>query len=466
MIRNNLSIFNSKFVIIFRRAMSVFIIVCLFYGIVNVLNYMYFQEEDWQHILWHSFYSQEDNIDNIFIGSSHVYCGVNPFLLDEINGMNNFNLSSGSLTLSASYAMLKEADRLNDLSNVYLELYYAPNTGINGDANTLSTITNNWRTTNYLKPSFNKYSFIFSMSGSEHYLESLFPFVRYRFNLFDVSHIQSVITRKESEDWNNYKYFVSNSTGDIEYLEKGFCSSTISMVRKPEGYLYASQFDLSSESLVSDKNCDYLKKIIKYCDNHDIKLQFFVAPIYETQILSTQNYDAYYKQISEIANSYNIPFYDFNLCKAEYLDIMHPELFSDNGHLNTAGANIFTSFLWEVLSNSYENNKQYFCDSYNEKISLDSPQVYGVYYVKDTDGEKYYIASNTENELEYKIAVVSAESENKTSDLSDAEEFVVQDFSLNKMFLLPNGVEHGTIVIVTRNISNSAEKLQTFEIPY
>ena len=100
MIRNSLSISNSSLLKQIKRIVSLVLIIVVLFAAISVMNEIYFEEELWNHILWNSFYNQE-NIDNVFIGSSHVFCGVNPFVLDEINCMNNFDLSAPGLTLSA-----------------------------------------------------------------------------------------------------------------------------------------------------------------------------------------------------------------------------------------------------------------------------------------------------------------------------------------------------------------------------
>ena len=107
-----------------KRALGILGTFLIFWGIGKGLNVMYVSEGGRNRTLWHQFYEAEGEIDNLFLGSSHVFCGVNTVLLDELNGEHNFDLSSAYQTLNASYYLLKEADRKNDLSHVYLELYY------------------------------------------------------------------------------------------------------------------------------------------------------------------------------------------------------------------------------------------------------------------------------------------------------------------------------------------------------
>lgn len=53
----------------------------LFLG-VHILNYVYQEPYYEGRIMWKSFYQQE-NIDTVFLGSSHVYCDIDVYVVDE-----------------------------------------------------------------------------------------------------------------------------------------------------------------------------------------------------------------------------------------------------------------------------------------------------------------------------------------------------------------------------------------------
>lgn len=447
MIRN--SLFISSFKRYGKRVISIILITAILYGLCAKMNDAYFQQEDWCHILWHSYY-QTDEIDNLFVGSSHVYCDVNPELLDSINGMSNFNMASGSLTLSASYFLMKEAARSHDLKNLYVELYYVPNTGESGDVYSDQTIRNNWRSVSYMKPSLTKYQFAFEMSGSGHYLETLFPFVRYRSQLFDMEYVAGVIGQKSSDEWKKYVYRRESDGFIYEYREKGFYHST--QVYPQEKWMYKTQVDLVKEGMLSENNQNYMRKIIEYCQKKDITIKFFVSPFYETQVLSAGDYDAYNRQIRSIADEYGVELYDFNLCKQEYLDVTQPEYLHDAGHLNTAGTDIFTPLLWEVLTGNPAENEKYFCGSFQERIARDEPETYGVYYSVHEDSKKCVIATNRSRYYEYRIIKTPKEGEASW----------LQDFSYNVVFELPAN-ESGILTIVSRDPEG---KINTIEMDY
>ncbi|MCM1538323.1 MAG: hypothetical protein NC254_07995 [bacterium] len=451
MIHSNSFIFNFKRIWKALKAVVTTVMAISLFGLFcAVANYLYVPETGyWVPFFWYH-YDRAEEIDNVFIGSSHVYSDVNPFLLDEINGMNNFNLSAGGLTLNASYYMLREASGRHDLKNVYLELYYVVSAGENGDIYSGSSIINNRGVTDYADFSWNKFIFMLSMSKQDQYLETFFPFIRYREHLFEWDYIVDNVQNKQS---GSHGFRHEDESGVVEYQDKGFWYTTKQY--QEEALAYETEVDLEADGLMSGATEAYLRKIIEYCQKKGIHLALFVSPIYETQILSAQDYDAYHEQIAEIAAEYDVPFYDFNLCRSEYLDIMHKELFWDPGHLNTAGADVFTPFLWKVLSGTEENNQIYFCDSYEEKIRLDEAELYGVYYSVNGEGQREYtIASNRTKEMEYRV-IISPQ---------DGEQRVVQDFATNKKFELPQE-EHGVITVVARDVARR-DQIQTLEMRY
>lgn len=414
MIHNSSYTFYSKVHKIIKRILSVSLTVISLFIAISILNRVYWEEELWNHILWNSFYDQ-DNIDNIFIGSSHVYCGINPFMMDEINGKNNFNLAVRNLTLSGSYYLLKEADRL----------YYFPNSGLNCVSSKWA-VNNEMRIIPYLKNSLVKCEYILKTLDTSYYLEALVPFVRCRSKLFDSEYIKKVKELKDSEDWNEYKRIVQDGQFVSQYMEKGYNRSNYTM-ESENAFFYETPLDLETQGLLTDDNSEYMVKIIDYCRINGISLKFFIAPIYETQILSSVDYDGYYQQVSSIARNNGVELYDFNLCKTEYLDIMHPQYFRDNGHLNENGANMFTPFLWKIISDTYANNKKYFCNTYEEKISLDEPELYGIYWKESDEGKICTFASNTESDLQYSLLFVPEVGDN----------IVIHGFSLKNNLLFP-----------------------------
>ena len=119
MILQNLFIFSFKRI---RILAGIIAGIVLFWGISYGLRYIYVEENEWNRRIFNDLYFSNENIDCLYLGSSHVFSAVNTGILDSNNGKNNFNLATGSQSLIESYWLLKEASRNNSLSHGYVEM--------------------------------------------------------------------------------------------------------------------------------------------------------------------------------------------------------------------------------------------------------------------------------------------------------------------------------------------------------
>lgn len=423
---------------------------------VKSLNYLYWQEDKWSRILWHNYYRQKEKIEYVYLGSSHVYCDLNPEILDGKNRKNNFSLSTGSQRLIESYYLLKEADRGNRLEKAYLELYYIPSTGGAGVYKDKDTVSNGWRNTDYMKYSFHKIDALLGMNPAKYYPEAFFPFVRYREHLADGSWISARANEKNTD---NYKRYIYND-GVTEYRDKGYYFTTAELTNLSFGRDRAVR-----EMTLTEDAETYLRKIITYCQKRKIEITLFVSPIYELQPMATENYDGYADSVKRIAAEYGVPYYDFNMAKEEYLPIQKPEYFMDVGHLNAKGAEIYTSFFYQIVSASPEENAEYFYDSYREKLENSKARVLGLYYYPAEESElsegdeagkttRMIVASYGEAELEYQISLTP----------DDGETVLLQDFSPNKKFNV-SAEEDGVCKIVWQSAKDGRE-MGSMEVRY
>ena len=439
-------------------ALMVFVI--LF--VANCLNYIYTDAEDsfnqWSRILWHNYYSYKDNIDCLYIGSSHIYEDIDPYILDELNGKNNFDFATPGQRLNASYYILKEIDKKHDLEHVYLELYYDLSTR-RGDFSSRDSMIDNWRNIDEMKFSLNKLLYIFDVYEPEYYLDTFLPFIRYKSMLFDNEYVDRQVRIKCSEDYRKYRYRITDDAGNtiIEFTDKGYDYTTEKLTNGD--LLYQYELKIKEQPVAPDAE-KYLGKILEYCRENNIAITLFSSPVYELHLLATDDYDAYIDKINSIAREYDIEYYDFNICREEYMDIQSVDNFKDVQHLNTEGAAVFTDVFWEVMSQPYEESSRYFYTSYADKRQSMEPCIYGIYRTdpertdRETDTAAYRVASNRPQDMEYRILLTPAG--------EDTEMY--QDFSQNTYFSVPDS-EHGICTIVAK-VTGQSDKVQTLEINY
>ncbi len=407
--------------------------------VIRFLMHNYFLVDQWNRLLWHNFYESE-NIDNLYLGSSHVYSDINPFVMDELTEENNFNLAHALQSHIASYYLLKEAINKNDLKHVFLELYYEPSTGMCGDYSSEEAIQYMWSTTDWMKPSWNKAQAIWDENGTEYLIEAVLPFTRYRNYLHDFIFIRERRRERKSED---FSFSVVMDKGEITYQDKGYEYITFEMTnllceaeRRPE------------EIYLTNDAEAYLRRIIELCAEKGIELTLFVAPIYELQMLSIDTYDNYRERIVEIAAEYGVRFYDFNLVKEEYLSVQDPKLFYDADHLNYKGADVFTRFLYSVVYDNQYTDNEIFYESYEQKRNELPERTWGIYTESFTGKRLYHIASSPAEGLKYRIVVTP----------DGGEQYMIQDFSENATFeITQEGT--GVISVETRFLDGSVSKM-------
>lgn len=444
-----------------RRAAGIIAAFCIFLGIVHALNYIYAGDSEWERILWHNFYEDKGRIDNLYLGTSHVYSDINPMILDKLNGEYNFNLSTSAQSMNGTFYLLKEADRNNELKHVYVELYYYGN--VKNEFGSDSVITEphrNWANTDYMKISINKLAYMLSIAGPEKYSDVFLPFSRYRVNLNNLGQIRQKVDNKCQHDYLTYMrhYEFDDGNGYEEYQRQGYINYTRVNLADETPALQDRILNYEPMGETAEK---YLYKIMDYCQKRNIPVTLFVSSIGDLKLISTEGYDYYIDQVSGIAEEYQGPFYDFNLVKEEYLSLNLKECYRDEGHLNCFGAEIFTSFFNEVVSGDESENQKYFYNSYAEKLQETVPTIYGLYYQYAENMTEtlevirvMHVASNRTSGMEYKITLTPDE----------GEQYVVQDFDENKEFTIPYG-EKGICTIVAR-MKESPEEIQTMEILY
>ena len=81
-------------------------------------------DTSYTRIMMHQLYHPSANIDVLFVGSSHAYRALIPEIMDRELGAYTFNGGSSKQYLDGSFALIKEADKGNDLKQVCVELYY------------------------------------------------------------------------------------------------------------------------------------------------------------------------------------------------------------------------------------------------------------------------------------------------------------------------------------------------------
>ena len=301
-------------------------------------------------------YESKENIDVVFLGSSHVYRSYNPQIADDLLQQKTFNAGSSAQTMNTSYYLLLEICKYHHVKEVYLDTYYALTNQVKDDESV-------YYISDYMKFSINKMFFLYDSGGEQRLLFGLFTFRR---NLSNLEHIFDNI-RSRFSALKDYSLVCSD---DELYKGNGFVYSNISVddVRKLD-FSSCKEYDYTNGVPVDSCYYEYLVKIIEYCKTNGIKLVLVDQPMLRQNLNSVRGYNQYVQFHYALSDANDIQYWNFNLYKDDLgLDYYH---YKDIDHLNGEGATIYTRKFTDIVikDRNGESVKELFCKVYNYSIN-------------------------------------------------------------------------------------------------
>lgn len=383
-----------------------FIIIGAVLAINSVLSYVLIDDADDEvRYAMHELYKQE-NIETLFLGSSHVFCGYDPRTLDEALGENTYFASTPVQKADGSYYLLKEALKKNHIKKVYLDMFFYQYRDIPAKRSSaqmyyIYCITDN------MENNWNKIEFLLNASSCELYIESFLPAARYGNYLLDRKRLERVVKSKRSEEYVNYE------NAPPSFYKGAMISPDVS--GSPKMIITTDETEMA-ENIISKYSLECLNKIVKLCKEEEIELVLVTTPFTNFYVQAIGNYDTYYEYVKEYAKANDIEYYDFNLCKMDILD-MENEDFMDYHHLSGKGAVKYSAVFADVMVSYDETERQkLFYDSVQEKMDNLPPQTMGILLQKSIDEENVYFISTIANydaDVEYRICILDEEGNEK-----------------------------------------------------
>ena len=268
----------------------------------------------------YAFYNNEENtVDVLFLGSSHMYTNVNTGILWSDYGIAAYNLGGAEQPFWNSYFNLKEALKTQRPKVIVLEIYS-------------STIQRTdyqnqfWRVENLFGMRFNR-NFIDAEQVSikeEDHLEYLNRFARYHSRY-------TMITKDDftyDDEMKNFKGFVpkfgtvSQGRIDVEHVNE---------TTNP-----------------NEKMDDYMVKMVELAKEENIPILFVCSPY-----VISEDSQTIFNYIYQYAEENGVPYLDFNV-RYDELGIDFSQDFYDYSHLNEKGNAKYTNYLGSYLKENYE----------------------------------------------------------------------------------------------------------------
>ena len=424
---------------IFKNILSVAAAVALFLLCGKCLQYLLIDDtQSYTRVMMHQLYHAEQNIDTLFVGSSHVYRSLVPEIADQSFGSYTFNAGTSTQKMDGSFALIREAASCNHLRQVYLELYY----GVAEEASLSerSEMRSTYIISDYMQPSLRKLQYLAEASPKEYLINSFIPARRNWTGLFDPSEIISLIRKKNTDAYRNHEWTAPESTDEF-YIDRGFVGNEGSAEEDPLWFSTAYGNIVIPEDPVTDHLWfRSLKRIVDFCRRRNIELVFFIAPEQEADIAGKENYQQYHDFVCGIAEDFGVPFYDFNLCRPAFFDANDRSLFKDGDHLNTRGAEVFTQLAGDFFSGRIDE-KDLFYGSVEEKLADSHIPFYGIAGPENDveENRKHCRIISGCPDAQFQVTAVS----------SDGIESTLLDYSAERSFSLPAD-SSGTLFISWR----------------
>jgi len=335
-------------------------VIALLCGLIRLCNYLLMDDsQSYTRLTMHELYERADageEIDTLFLGSSHCYRAYDPELYEELTGRTAYNLGSSSQNYDTSYYLLREAARLYDLKTVYLDMYYK---FLFMDSEDCDLVQANI-ISDYMRPSLNKLSFLLTTTEAKNYTNRFFPFRRSWQELGDFAYVRENLAKKQAESYRKYEPVTVEAD---QYVGRGFVWSDARL--DVDAITWWDNFGKVADDMQLDTTypVSYIEKIVSFCREHDIRLVFVTAPSLNQYLEAIGPYDSAHAYVQKLAERFGVEYLDFNLAKTEYLELTADD-YIDVDHLNGTGAEKLTLLLTEADGKPID---EYFNACYDDK---------------------------------------------------------------------------------------------------
>ena len=308
-------------VIFLKNVISFIVIGIILLAVVNVINYSFFINKN-RFVL-------PSNTKRLILGNSHAECALNDELID-----NSMNLANSAESYFYTYYKLKKIlENNSQVDTIFLEF----NTGaFNRHSETWDTIPSKYA----------RYSEVVDFSG-----------IKNLFLKYTLATINIIIKSSMSNFFTKNRKIIDGYWGGYLYLKRDKLSESIERYKNDKNF---NKVEGDFPEYISKFHIEYLKKIIKLCEENNVEIFLIRSPIF--YLVDDDNK----KQIYFIKNKY------FN--EVKLLDFANFPLdndqYGDTDHLNYRGARKFSVFFNNLLKNGLltKNNKQMYINSKMESM--------------------------------------------------------------------------------------------------
>lgn len=263
----------------------------------------------------------QNTFDVITFGSSHAYCTVNPLVMWRDAGIPSYVFSSEGQPIDATYYYIKEALKTQSPKVAVIELYMLTSSKEYPEEMAAHDAVD------YLPLSENKIDLINTIVPHDMRINYYFNFMKYHSRWQALSSQDFDMHFKKDVDIFRGYAFIKERNRDI--VSNGV-------------------YNTAAPVEISDKNLEYLQKIVQLSQERHFNLVFLVAPF-----MPNAREAGIFKSIRSFADQNQVAMLDMNRMYKE-LNFYEPGLFCDGNHLNCYGSEKVSSYLAGYLKEKFD----------------------------------------------------------------------------------------------------------------
>lgn len=347
----------------------------------------------------HEFYNEKD-VDTVILGASPAIYAFNVQKMEESGMENVFSLATSNQLAIGGYYLLKEALARHDIKTVIYHASYV-RFGTNN-----ANMQGNYIVLDSMRPSWNKFAYAYDALGEFGYVDLLSKYQRCRESLSFKTMWDTLWRKLRDKDYMNYYKDALVPATDRTYVGKGYCYSSHVMERGSAEAHIGKYYEDSPD-------WEYLEKTIELCKENDVEFILVQVPGFESKrFIDVESYQAGEEKLIQIAQKYDVPYWNFNEVKEQYLSLDEDEYF-DRSHFNKWGGDIFMEFFMKIW-NEYKIKGDVFetyCYKDWEEFEQDHRRIYGSDLSVESQGDtiqcdlKTVQASDVQPEYKYRLMV-------------------------------------------------------------
>ncbi len=418
----------------FKRWQVHVVLFILGFFLLNMIIEFLFLRIDGDNMLMMTDMQQTENIDIVFVGNSYSRRFIDNTSVETILRLDTFNLSSLSIGIDGSYAMMQEMfDCHKPKVAVYVYDYVSEAVIVQ---NRLWPFLHNF-------PAKIEYTLEVSKNDKA-YLDRFFPWRSFHPENKDDFYV-NLSGKINPEGFYQMKLKAIQKTIQV-YDRKGSCITYPKVDTKDLKNKMNRKVKAPEIVDVSMRNT--LEKMKRLCDKNKCQLIVIMVPPIQQIVLGDQKYASYSKTTEEICNDNKIPFYHFAYAKEGLLPDL-TDYFYNSTHINGDGAKIFSVSLARLLK-EYLAGKDVSAYFYTPEAYLETKDyILNGWYTEKKEGSQItYTADSiygSSVKPEYCFTAVD----------EDGEEILLQDYYSVRQCTIPEDeMKDKTIRIKIRNAAN------------